>query len=421
MPRRTPPAPLLVHRLAPLRAMRLAPLLAVLLLAQAPRPAGSAEPEAWRPQARRTPGPGDLRFLGEARLAPGTTFQGTVVGGLSGLCYDPCCDRYLAVCDDRSQTNPARVYTLRIHLRAGRLELAVEGVTTLTTCQGTPFPARSLDPEGIALARDRRTFFVSSEGDPRIGQAPWIKAFGRDGRERRSFALPERYLPPDRPDAPGGPRGVRVNQGFEALTLTPDGRTLVTAVENALAQDGPEAGPAAGSRCRVLSLDVATGRPLREQVYDTEPVPRPSTVPGGGADNGLPELLALDDAGTFLALERSYAAGVGVTARLFAVDLFAATDTSHVPALADADGDLLPVAATAVKRLLLDVGTLRGPDGAAVVPDNLEALCLGPALPDGARLLLLLSDDNFNPQQVTQVLAFALRLPAPERSRGACR
>lgn len=386
-------------------------LLAVALL-PAPRSrvatAGPPAPACAAASAARVRVEG-LQLLGEARIAPGSRFEGTVVGGLSGLCYDPASQRYLALSDDRSQTSPARFYTLRIDAADGGLGpggAVLERVTTLTDREGRPFPARSLDPEGIALARDGQSVFISSEGDPRIGQPPWIKQFGRDGREQRTLELPERYLA-----APAGQarRGVRANLGFEALTLTPDGATLVTAVESALEQDGPEAGLDRGTRCRILSLGAASGRPLSECVVDLEPVAQARREADGLQTNGLPDLLALDDAGTFLMLERSFSAGAGVTVRLYELSTAGASDTSPLAALARPDGSYEPVERPASKRLLLSIGDLRW-DGRRVVPDNIEALCLGPALPDGRRLLLLLSDDNFNPLQVTQLLAFALRL-----------
>jgi hypothetical protein len=38
--------------------------------------------------------------------------------------------------------------------------------------------------------------------------------------------------------------------------------------------------------------------------------------------------------------------------------------------------------------------------------DNTEAMAWGPALANGNRTLVCLSDDNFNPTQVTQFVAF---------------
>jgi hypothetical protein len=40
--------------------------------------------------------------------------------------------------------------------------------------------------------------------------------------------------------------------------------------------------------------------------------------------------------------------------------------------------------------------------------DNVEGITLGPKLPDGRQVVVLVSDDNFSADQMTQFLAFAL-------------
>lgn len=40
--------------------------------------------------------------------------------------------------------------------------------------------------------------------------------------------------------------------------------------------------------------------------------------------------------------------------------------------------------------------------------DNVEGMTWGPRLPSGERTLVLVSDDNFHPQLVTQIIALAL-------------
>ena len=56
------------------------------------------------------------------------------------------------------------------------------------------------------------------------------------------------------------------------------------------------------------------------------------------------------------------------------------------------------------KRLLLNFDAL-----ASQRIDNLEAMAWGPRLPDGARTLVFLSDDNFAAIQETQWLVFRVR------------
>ena len=57
------------------------------------------------------------------------------------------------------------------------------------------------------------------------------------------------------------------------------------------------------------------------------------------------------------------------------------------------------------KALVLDLDDVAGDEGLTL--DNIEGMTLGPRLPDGSRALLLVSDNNFTPGQVSQFLLFS--------------
>jgi len=338
-----------------------------------------------------------LELVGEARLPAGVELEGTVVGGLSGLAWDSERDLYLAVSDDKGDHGPARFYTLAVDLSQGRLEaggVRVVGFTPLRDDVGRPLPPDAVDPEGIALAPDG-SLFLSSEGNRRVLTPPHLRRLGRDGRIGDGLPVPAHYLP-------GDGVGVRRNAAFEALAVTPDGRTLVAGLEAALVQDGKPASPDAGSPARILLFDLEGMRARAEYLYPVDPLPGPPREAGGFVEGGLSELVALDER-RLVTLERGYAEGAGNWARLFEVDLAGATDLTGAASLEQLDpGAVRPVG----KRLLLDLGTLGRP------VDNLEGMTLGPRLPDGRRSLILVSDDNFNHgRQVTQFLAFAVDDP----------
>jgi hypothetical protein len=101
------------------------------------------------------------------------------------------------------------------------------------------------------------------------------------------------------------------------------------------------------------------------------------------------------DADRMLVLERAYATGAGNSLRLYEIDTRDATDVLDIDALAA--GSHRPAA----KTLVADFAQL----GLSRL-DNTEGMCWGPALPDGKRLLVVVSDDNFNPLQTTQFAAF---------------
>jgi hypothetical protein len=371
-------------------------------------PVEASAPPIATPQAPPAATAG-IEFLGAVEIPSGFKFENTVVGGLSGLTYDAGREVYYAISDDRSEHGAARFYTLRIDLADGRLDpgdVTVEGVTTLLDGAGKPFAKGAIDAEGIALVGEN--LFISSEGDVKNGVAPFIRRFGLDGRQLGSLPLPSYYLPDATAEV-----GVRNNLAFESLTAAPDGSVLVTATENALVQDGPEADVGVGSPSRILVYDLRVGVPAAEYVYPVAPVPRAPIVAGTFRVNGLVELLALDGR-TFLALERAYAAGAGYTIKLFRISLAGASSVFAQPRLLGTGGaggtgrvgaGLRPV----TKTELVDFGDLLGHHDLAL--DNLEGMVLAPRLADGRRPLVVVADDNFS-EGDQRTLFVALALPS---------
>ncbi len=302
---------------------------------------------------------------------------------------------------DYSESPLPRYYTVAIDLEDGSLEdgdVTFTDVTPLVDADGTPFPPGELDPEGIAL-NSQGTLFISSEGDARNLVDPFVNEFSLTGQEITELPVPEKFLPTADESS-----GIRNNQAFESLAITPDQRTLYTATENALIQDGPRSSLTETSPIRILSYDLTTGEPAEEFLYISDTIPVPPDPADSFADNGLVELIALDNAGTLLALERSFANGKGNNLRLYEVDLEGATNISNLDSIAEDD-----LVRAADKRLLLDFSDL------GIQLDNSEALALGPQLEDGRQSLFVVSDNNFNrgggftdDPQITQFLTFAL-------------
>jgi len=336
-----------------------------------------------------------IDFIGRAIFPTGSPFQGTEIGGLSGITYDAQKQVYYAISDDRSSKAPARFYSLKIKLQSGKLEkeqIAFTGVTTLLDENGKSFPDLSLDPEGITFTGN--SLFVSSEGDVDRQIAPFIKEFSLDGKLLKTLPIPELFLP----DAKGT-KGIRNNLGFESLTLTPDRQYLFTATENAIVQDGAVPSLEKGSPCRILRYDAASGNPDASFAYITEPLPAGANPVGKLTSNGLVDLLAIDDK-RLLSLERAFSLETGITVRLFEISLEKADRIQALESLKSSPSEVSP----AQKRLLLDLETLKIP------LDNIEGLTFGPALPDASRGLVLVSDNNFSPLQETQILGFQIKV-----------
>jgi len=346
-----------------------------------------------------TPAPagGRLQRMAEAYWPHRLNIQGTTAGGLSAIDYDAERSEYILLSDDRSDLAPVRFYTAQwappwVHPPAPR------SVVQLQRPGGGPWPARRRaegqvpvpDPEALRLRPGAGTLLWTSEGDVARGFGPAFYESARDGRLLREFALPAMF------DADAQQRrGPRDNLGLEGLALTPDGRHAWLAMENALIQDGPiPTTSAPGGPCRLTRMDLETGRATRQIAYVPDPIPLRPLIPGSHADNGISEILMLD-ADRMLVLERAYALGAGNSLRLYEIDTRDATDVLETDALAA--GNHRPAA----KTLVADFARL----GLSRL-DNTEGMCWGPALPDGKRLLVVVSDDNFNPLQTTQFAAF---------------
>ena len=347
-----------------------------------------------------------LELLSEYNIPGGARFEGTCLGGLSALAYDPPNERYFVVSDSRRD---ARLYSLRIDLAEGGGEGAgpriasvdFTSVVRLRTREGLAYPDDRVDPEGLALF-DRRSAFLSSEGVADEGVAPFVDRIDlATGEWLTTLSIPLAFRP--RHEDGTQTSGVRPNLGFEALTLAPDRHRLYVATESALAQDAS-------------GLAVGVEHFARLLQFEVEPVPRlvgeflyPLIVPEGDVKvQGLVELLALDDTGQMLAMERVWGPAVGMVIQLYEIRLGQTRQQADRSRLSS-EARLLPVLD---KRQVLDMNQL------PILLDNFEGLTLGPRLRDGSETLLVVGDnDNTEcqpPQQRSQLrptkfLLFRLR------------
>jgi hypothetical protein len=382
----------MTSRTLPPRSAAAAAIAAAALLAPAlaGTPAAAVSDRARQPQ---------LAYAGESTLAAGLTFEGTVVGGLSSITYDAARDRYYALSDAQPgpTQGPARFYTLTVDTSDGALDagdVEVVAVTLLTDAAGVPLQAGTVDPEGLTLT-PQDTLIVTSEGFATATSEvpPFVREFSLAGRQLREIDLPT-YVDPH-----FGTAGVRQNLGLESAAVTPDGRRLLTGFENALVQDGPASTLTTTSPSRLLDVELATGGVKGEYVYRDDPVAEGPVPAEAFTVNGLVELLPFDRR-FGLAMERSFSVGAGNTIKLYRYALAGAKDVSGV-----ADLDEAAPVREASKALVLDLDVVAEHEGLTL--DNIEGMTLGPRLPDGSRALLLVSDNNFTPGQVSQFLLFS--------------
>lgn len=323
-----------------------------------------------------------------------------MVGGLSAITYDPRRQVYYVISDDRSAKNAARFYTVRITFPDNKLS-SVEWVATtpLLDRTGRPFaplsataspPVIPPDPEGIAFDERRQQLYWSSEGE-RITKDtahpllldPWVRVAGLDGSFRGQYTLPPGM------SMSALDTGPRTNMALEGLTLTPSGTYLFAGMEDPGYNDGSLPTEDAGALTRITRFDVASGAPSAQYAYPLDPI----TAPNGQA-NGLSDLVALDDE-NFLVIERSH--GSRNVARIYRASIDGADNILGRLSLSDAP------ATPMTKDLVADLSTMRQVRNL----DNVEGITLGPKLSDGRQSVVLVTDDNFSPQQMTQFYAFA--------------
>ncbi|OWQ45512.1 hypothetical protein CDL60_19960 [Roseateles noduli] len=333
-----------------------------------------------------------LRLIGQQVLPRRMDYAGTVVGGLSGVDYDPKTDTYVFISDDRTTTDSAnapRLYTARLTFDATTFSaVSFTGTVSMKQPDGSVYPkvpdAKVADPESVRIDPVNGNWVWLSEGDRTLTSTPtrvinpFIREITPQGNHVREYPLPAMFQMSAQET---GPRG---NLVFEGLTFSPDTQSAWVLMEGALIQDGAAPTTTAGSASRLTRFDRASGVANAQYVYPIEKVQATPVPADQFTVNGPTEILALS-ATRFLVLERSFSVGVvGNQVRLYEIDTAAATNVLTATSLTGAT----PV----TKKLVLDFETLKTQLGGIA---NLEGMTFGPKLANGKRSLVVVADDNF--------------------------
>ena len=242
------------------------------------------------------------------------------------------------------------------------------------------------DPEGLRVANDGRSVFISDE------YGPYVYQFDRStGQRLRSLALPANLAignlsASGSAEISGNASGRVANKGMEGLAISPDGQTLYGFMQSPLAQDGGDG----GRYNRILKTDIGSGA-VQQYAYDNRI---------GIKNYNSSELLAINDH-QFLVLERD-GKGLGdgspaVVKQLRLVDLAGATEVSGLSGAAS----LAAVARNG--SLFLDIkADLVSKHGYAdtAVPAKLEGAAFGADIVEGGisyHTLYLANDNDFVP------------------------
>ena len=360
--------------------------------------------------------PGDASDLSglKGKAADGT--PNNRLGGLgSAVAYTGTGDEYVLASDrgpkDGTVDFACRMHRMTVRVTPGAkqpVSLTLTATTLLTTGAGARLAGAldafehdaaeknlRFDAEGARVGRDG-TVYISDEYGPLVCQ------FGASGQRVRAFSVPQKFTAPKpgktaADEMPPRAKSGRVpNRGMEGLAISPDGTKLFGIMQSPLIQDGAinAKGERVGRNCRILEIDVASGK-TREFVY-------PLDDPG----SGVSEILAANDH-EFLVLERDGLGGKDARAKkLFRIDLSTATDVSAVAVL-PAVG--LPTGVSSAKKApFLDLLAPKFGIAGSDCPEKFEGLAFGPDLPDGRRLLLVTADNDFVAEKPFRVYAFAV-------------
>lgn len=349
-----------------------------------------------------------LAFIGESRIDNHAEFEGVTIGGLSGLDYNPVTKQWVAISDDRGEHGPARAYLGQLSLTDSRIgDFQVSDMITLYQPDGSEYPtAKTFKQQGdIADFESVRfnpwqanTLRYTSEGDRALGLVPFI----RDGHYPSGQWSDSLKIAPQIQPSPN--HGYYNNLVFEGSSFTPSAHFYFAAMEAPVMQDGPVPNGQHGGYSRLVKYD-RQGHIVGQYLYPIDAWP---AQPGQGknADNGVSEILAIDDT-HLLFVER---AGIQDQSgayhnyiRLYQVSLDGATDVNEQDSIAQ-QSDVKVMK----KTLLLNVNNLDLPQ-----LDNIEGIAWGPRLSNGKPSLVLVSDNNFNRHEVTQFLAFSVTLNHP--------
>jgi hypothetical protein len=339
-----------------------------------------------------------LRLIDHIALPSGAIADGYQMGGISGIDRDPRDGRWYLISDDRSQHGPAHFFVATIDYDIDRpLRLVVEKAVPLLSETGATFPMpgtgrEASDGESIRVDPDGGRLIWSSEGDAGDGFGPAMRTMKRDGSGGRVMPLPGMFA-----FDPAGKSGPRPNLSIEGLTFAPVSKALWFSLEAPLFQDGPVASARSGADIRLTRL-AADGTIGAQYAYPLGPIgPVP---PGRLADNGVSEILAIDDT-HLLVLERSGQEqddhDFRYHVRLYCADLARGSDIRALPTLAGASYRAV------AKHLVLDFATLPAPR-----VDNVEGMGWGQTLSNGHASLVFATDNDFSPHRATQFLAFEL-------------
>ncbi|WP_348634527.1 esterase-like activity of phytase family protein [Staphylococcus sp. GDY8P29P] len=193
--------------------------------------------------------------------------------------------------------------------------------------------------------------------------------------------------------------GFRNNLALEGSSFSEDGKYIWTSMEAPLLQDNQLPTIKTGAKTRLTKYN-RQGDVISEKPYNLDSIPK---KPGKNkdAENGIAEILTLNKK-ELLVLERASVQDKNNNfknyIRIYKIDSTSGTDTKNIKSLQK--NHVTPVKKQLIANLNeQDIGHI----------DNIEGMSFGPKLPNGHDSLVLISDNNFNQKQQTNLTAFEIK------------
>jgi len=361
----------------------------------------------------------------EDGITPDTKFTNNMLGGISAIAWTGKEDLYWCL-PDRGPLDGAVDWKCRIHQI--RITTGPEnGVNTelvstilLKDKRGTAFTGlasafeategqtRRLDPEGVRVGSNGN-LFISDEYGPRLIE------FLPNGQMVREFEMPGHFTAAKcgichATENTHNVSGRSCNRGMEGLAISADRKHLFGLIQSPLLQDSFREKPTdypSGVSCR-LPVFETSGAFCTEYLY---PLENPSNV--------LNEILAYDE-DRFITIERDGKSGV--KAQCKKLMLISISDATNIQGVEKLPPNQLPEATKGVKkRVFIDLLDPKWNLAGQKMPEKIEGLAFGPDFPNGDRLLVVASDNDFIREAPTEIFVFRIPKNRPAGNRMSSR
>lgn len=278
-------------------------------------------------------------------------------------------DEYVIACDKTRKGEVPRA-TLKFDDETGALLSFDEGESIKVEA------GKSYDVEDIAFDPLRGSFWLSDE------RYNSIREFTMDGKYVRDAAVPGSYT-----------NFFADNRSFEALTISPDGKTMWTANEEALRHDGPRSGKDRPTTVRMQRFmrDGADGEwaPAGQWAYECDAPEDSIADEGDYCLCGVSALAALPNGG-LLVLERECSLSTKGRNRIYMPSFINATDVSGIASLTNGVPFVKAEKGAPLAEVRDGGGFLLNFDIAIY-----EGMCLGRRHSDGSYALVLVADGGW--------------------------